>query len=687
MVHRPSCAFEGIGRRPFHQAIGTVSLRQFLILVSHFICFFLSSQSTHHISLNGRIAMSTVRVFVFLCIATLVGAVVYAQTVPGTKASGTGKQVQTRVMSPLGTKHTAAAVPGRISYQGLLTTSAGSPSADGAYSLKFEIFDAVSAGNSLWNETQTGVAVSHGTFSVLLGSVTPLSNIFSKPLWLEVTAVSGPGIGSAVLFSPRVELASAAYSLGPWMSNADTLYTAQWKHVGINTASPETPLDVWAGDSPTIAKFSADGAMPLYLIANAPQIGFNIGYDYGFRYDNPGSGGTIAFGQQVDDGFSINTAPPGISGASSPLVSRIAVTNDGKVGIDTTEPNATLDVNGSLHVRDTANIGSSNRQGYLSVVTHPGTTAGLAVNEFGNGTQLLTYDDSNNVTIYLQPDINGQGGYLGVTRNQNQMGFEVDGNAYGTQSPRVNIFGKSKSITFYPDQPGDAAVQLPDSSIASHEILDGPGLTRTSAAGGVVAKAGVTNLSSSSITVPGPGYVFAIVSGYGSIGGDSVIGEVNFSVETSAATNPGGGPYAAYGAGNEKVTSPAYHWWPLHTDRIFSVASAGTYTYYLNANRVSTGGTAYLYNPGLTLLYFPKSYGTVSAMVPGSELAGFSSSQQASLPSGPSAAASGTPTSYVVDLRELELKATQARLEAERAERQLIEARMSANGGQANPQH
>jgi hypothetical protein len=35
-----------------------------------------------------------------------------------------------------------AQIPNRISYQGLLTTSSGTPVADGSYDLRFEIFNA-----------------------------------------------------------------------------------------------------------------------------------------------------------------------------------------------------------------------------------------------------------------------------------------------------------------------------------------------------------------------------------------------------------------------------------------------------------------------------------------------------------------------------------------------------------------
>ncbi|MDI6804430.1 MAG: tail fiber domain-containing protein [Bacteroidota bacterium] len=105
-----------------------------------------------------------------------------------------------------------AQVPNKISYQGLLTTSAGTPVQDGSYNLTFNIFDVSTGGSALWTEDQTGVAVQRGTFNVLLGSVTTLDISFNQTLYVEVTATPGPGIPSPITFSPRSELTNSPYS-------------------------------------------------------------------------------------------------------------------------------------------------------------------------------------------------------------------------------------------------------------------------------------------------------------------------------------------------------------------------------------------------------------------------------------------------------------------------------------------
>jgi len=111
----------------------------------------------------------------------------------------------------------SAQVPQKISYQGLLTTSSGSPVQDGSYNLKFEIYNLPSGGTLRYTQTNSSVSVSKGTFSVTLG---PLPAIFSESLYVEVMALaSSPGISSDITFSPRSELTSAPYAMHSILSD------------------------------------------------------------------------------------------------------------------------------------------------------------------------------------------------------------------------------------------------------------------------------------------------------------------------------------------------------------------------------------------------------------------------------------------------------------------------------------
>src|SRR5258708_24023254 len=87
----------------------------------------------------------------------------------------------------------AAQVSRELSYQGLLTTGSGTPIADGVYRLTFRLWDDSVSGSVQWSESEQGVQVRQGSFSVLLGRSTSLDNFsFNRQLYMEVQVDSGP---------------------------------------------------------------------------------------------------------------------------------------------------------------------------------------------------------------------------------------------------------------------------------------------------------------------------------------------------------------------------------------------------------------------------------------------------------------------------------------------------------------
>lgn len=102
-------------------------------------------------------------------------------------------------------------IPRKISYQGALTTGAGTPADDGSYSLSISIYDNESGGVALFNEPFSDVAVSRGMFKVNLGSTVALNLPFNRTYYVELTVNSGPGVTTPVTF-PRSEFTSTPYS-------------------------------------------------------------------------------------------------------------------------------------------------------------------------------------------------------------------------------------------------------------------------------------------------------------------------------------------------------------------------------------------------------------------------------------------------------------------------------------------
>lgn len=99
----------------------------------------------------------------------------------------------------------SGAIPRLINYQGKLTDHAGDPVQDGSYSLTFKIYDDSTGGSPLWSETQSGVMVTNGIFSIVLGDTTPINLSFDADYWLEVMV-------GAETITPRRQLTSVGYS-------------------------------------------------------------------------------------------------------------------------------------------------------------------------------------------------------------------------------------------------------------------------------------------------------------------------------------------------------------------------------------------------------------------------------------------------------------------------------------------
>ena len=122
-----------------------------------------------------------------------------------------------------------------LSVQGTIQKSFGGAVDDGDYSLTFRLYTAESGGTLVWEETQDGVEVIGGVYSVLLGEANPLNAGFNTVYYLGI-AVDG---GAELI--PRTKLTSAPYALS-LIGQSNTFPSAG--SVGVGTVTPEERLHV-----------------------------------------------------------------------------------------------------------------------------------------------------------------------------------------------------------------------------------------------------------------------------------------------------------------------------------------------------------------------------------------------------------------------------------------------------------
>lgn len=104
--------------------------------------------------------------------------------------------------------------PPLVSYQGVLTVDSGVAVPDDQYELRFQIFDAETAGTSLFDQTLF-VSTQGGLYNVILSGTGLREAFYGIPRFMQVTIVSDGGgtITSPVTLAPRQQIASVPYAL------------------------------------------------------------------------------------------------------------------------------------------------------------------------------------------------------------------------------------------------------------------------------------------------------------------------------------------------------------------------------------------------------------------------------------------------------------------------------------------
>jgi hypothetical protein len=150
-----------------------------------------------------------------MLVGMLVLALLIAATAGLGQAQGSGSESKLepgRAASPAGAADIAQrGVGAAIPYAGRLQNGAGQPVAEGAYDFTFALYAPETGGEPLWSEVQAGVTVRGGSFSVSLGSGSPIppAVLDGGTLWLAV-GVRGPGEAGFTALTPRQRVSAAA---------------------------------------------------------------------------------------------------------------------------------------------------------------------------------------------------------------------------------------------------------------------------------------------------------------------------------------------------------------------------------------------------------------------------------------------------------------------------------------------
>jgi hypothetical protein len=153
-----------------------------------------------------------------------------------------------------------------LSYQGrLLNPATLQPQPDGAYSIKFSLYNVEVGGSALWTETKS-VTVNKGLFSSLLGDTTALNlaDFNGQDLWLGVQ------VGTDAEASPRQRVAHAAYAL-----HADVANLAQQATNATNAGYATNAGSATSADNSTL--FNGHSYSEFYKGTEAVQINSSLG--------------------------------------------------------------------------------------------------------------------------------------------------------------------------------------------------------------------------------------------------------------------------------------------------------------------------------------------------------------------------------------------------------------------------
>jgi len=227
----------------------------------------------------------------------------------------------------------------------------------------------------------------------------------------------------------------------------------------------------------------------------------------------------------------------------------------------------------------------------------------------GFGGQTRWFDESGATIGLIEGDPGGEGLAMRLVGDGGVLEWDADLGPTPGSGSKFFVTGPSSSFMFNTSLIGDDALELPIDAVSSAEILDEPGLASDTINMGTTLNANFQSVISRTITVPGPGNVIVLANGALAV---QRLTNSNGLLVMGVSDVPNALPDTQQNILQiPPIGLSGFYNWPASAHGVFEVPVAGTYTYYFNANSVGFGQPR-IFDPNLTLLYIPTTYGDVT---------------------------------------------------------------------------
>src|ERR1700722_6433616 len=427
-----------------------------------------------------RLAMVLMVVLGLFCVGALA---VFAQSAD-TAPTRVGAQTATAQES----------VPRLVQFTGTLKAAAARPLA-GVASVTFAIYADQDGGTPLWNETQNVLADGSGHFNVLLGSATAAgvpTELFGtgQSRWLGVTIARQPEMS-------RILLASVPYALKA--ADAETL--------------GGLPASAYVTTQSLAARATTPGGT---TILTTPQISAHPNAAASTAFSDATS---AALPQATPTGAGTTNFIP-LWTSSSALGNSLLYQTGGKIGVGTTTPTETLDVNGNSIFRGsfqlppghdaTASAGYESHSFQFQASSYNSSTKASTTQSFGFRAEPLnnnTANPSSQLELFFIPNGGSDFEYTGVSWSSTGI---------MTFAPGQTFSGASESLTGSLNLPNTTNSTTGVINLGGSPVINNLGSTTNifvgTGAGGNFTTTGDDN------TALGGEAMFSNTTGYGNTG-------------------------------------------------------------------------------------------------------------------------------------------------------------------------